>query len=401
MSIMDKIHRIKNIGNDRLLYTKQWEQAKKYIIEVAKEKGLKTREDPLGNVFCRLEGYDDTKTIAVMSHFDSVMNGGAYDGIVGVFGGIEALSMLQEKYGRPDISLEVICIADEEGARFRTTFLGSRALLGELRYENILKLVDEDGIKFTEAIKSCSYECISQDKLNQCIRNDIISCLELHIEQGKYLHETGVPIGIVTKIPGQMKVKMTIYGEASHAGTTPMFERKDALCCAAKIISFVEHIGIKYNGITTTGYSRNATNITNVIPSKVELIHDIRNHDQDTFKQMFDDLYIYAQQQEERRGVKIHFDKLIKIEPAMMSKRINETIKNAATRFGYRNMELKSFAGHDIQVFASAGIQTGLIFIPSKDGISHAPEEYTEEKEIVNGVRVLTKTLKNMAYKFY
>lgn len=398
--MIDYIKKIKEIGNNRLLYTREWAQTRDFIISTAKEIGLTVKQDALGNIFCRLEGYDDSKTVAVMSHFDSVNDGGAYDGIVGIFGGLEALGVLKKEYGVPDISMEVICVADEEGARFKTTFIGSRGLVGLLNYETIEQLTDDEGISFQEARKAAGYDKLSDKNLEACKREDIISCIELHIEQGKYLSDKHIAIGIVNKIPGQMKVKMIIHGEKSHAGTTPMFERKDALCSAANIISFVEQLGIKYNGVTTTGYSINATNITNVIPSRVELIHDIRNHNMTLFNHMLEDLDMCAHKQEEKRGVMVEFDKLVKIEPALMSSSINHIIKNVSDKLNYKSIEMKSFAGHDIQVFASAGIASGLIFIPSVDGISHAPDEYTLEEDLVKGVKVLVQVLRKQAYIF-
>ncbi len=399
MKILERIDIIRGIGNNRQLYNDEWFKTTELINKWAKEGDLEVYKDILGNVFCRLRGYDDSRTIGIVSHFDSVENGGAYDGIVGILGGIEALTLLKEKMGKPEVSIEVICICEEEGARFKTTFLGSRGLMGKLDYNKIIKLIDKNNISFFEAREAIGLIDFTEEDLALCQRNDIISCIELHVEQSRFLDETKVPIGIGTHIPGQMKIKMTMIGEANHAGTTTMFERKDALCCAAKIISFVEHLGIKYGGITTTGYSINAQNATNVIPSRVELIHDMRHHDPEIFNQMLDDLYMYAEKEEEKRGVKIYFEKLIKVEPAKMNDYINDLIRKSSKQLGLRYMDLKSGAGHDIQIFSNNAVQTGIIFIPSMDGISHRPEEYTEDSDIINGVKVLINVVKSLAYQ--
>lgn len=400
MKILQRIEEIKNIGNNRQLYNEQWVETKKVLEKYAIEDGLKVSEDMIGTLFCRLEGNDRSKTISIISHFDSVENGGAYDGIVGILAGIETLGMLKKKFGIPEVSLEVICIAEEEGARFKTTFLGSRALFGELQFEKLKQLKDEQNIGFFEAREAIGLTPLTQKELDRCQRKDIITAIELHVEQSRYLEKTQIPIGICTHIPGQMKIRMMIVGEANHAGTTPMFERKDALCCAAKIISFVEHLGIKYEGVTTTGYTINAKNATNIVPSKVELIHDMRHHDPKVFNQMLEDLINYAKREEERRGVHIEFEKLVKIEPVEMSTEINEQIKKAARQIGLRQMEFKSGAGHDVQIMSSHGIPAGLIFIPSVEGISHRPEEYTKEEDIVKGFHVLAMTIKNLSYGF-
>ncbi|RDU24088.1 M20 family metallo-hydrolase [Anaerosacchariphilus polymeriproducens] len=398
MKILKRIQEIKNIGNNRQLYNEQWVETKKALERYAIEDGLKVSEDIIGNLFCRLEGYNRSKTISIISHFDSVENGGAYDGIVGILAGIEALGMLKKKFGTPEVSLEVICIAEEEGARFKTTFLGCRALFGDLKYENLKRLKDKQNISFFKAREVIGLKPFSQKELDRCQRNDIITAIELHVEQSRYLEKTQIPIGICTHIPGQMKIRMVIVGEANHAGTTPMFERKDALCCAAKIISFVEHLGIKYEGVTTTGYTINAKNATNIIPSKVELIHDMRHHDPEVFNQMLEDLTNYAKREEEKRGVHIEFEKLVKIEPVELSTEINEQIKKVTRQIGLRQMEFKSGAGHDVQIMSSHDIPSGLIFIPSVEGISHRMEEYTKNEDIVNGLNVLALTIKNLSY---
>lgn len=398
MKILERINQIKIIGNNRRIYSDEWLNTHKLLIKWAKEYNLDVKVDVIGNIFCRLVGYDDSRTIGIISHYDSVENGGAYDGIVGVLGGLETLSLLGEKYGKPEISIELICIAEEEGARFKTTFLGSRTLIGALKYQNLEALKDEDGVSFFEARRVAGLDTFTENQLMNCQRNDIISCLELHIEQSKNLDELHIPIGVCKHIPGQMKIKMTMIGEANHAGTTTMFERKDALCCAAKIISFVEHLGIKYGGITTTGYSINVQNATNVIPSHVELIHDMRHHSAETFNQMLMDLQLYAKQEEERRGVKIEFEKLVKIEPSKMSEHLNETIHRSIKQQGLKYIDLNSEAGYDVQIMESVGIPSGLIFIPSRDGISHRPEEFTEDVDIIRGVNVLTHTIKSLAY---
>lgn len=398
MKILQRIEEIKKIGNNRQLYNEQWVETKKALEKYAIEDGLTVSEDMIGNLFCRLEGYNSSKTISIISHFDSVENGGAYDGIVGVLAGIETLGMLKKKFKTPEVSLEVICIAEEEGARFKTTFLGCRALVGDLTYDKLEQLKDEENISFFEAREAIGLKPFSQKELDRYQRKDIITAIELHVEQSRYLEKTQIPIGICTHIPGQMKIRMVIVGEANHAGTTPMFERKDALCCAAKIISFVEHLGIKYEGVTTTGYTINAKNATNIIPSKVELIHDMRHHDPEVFNQMLEDLMNYSKREEEKRGVHIEFEKLVIVEPVEMNIEINDQIKKATRQMGLKQMEFKSGAGHDVQIMSSHGIPSGLIFIPSVEGISHRPEEYTKEEDIVNGLNVLAMTIKNLSY---
>lgn len=398
MKIIERIDAIKKIGTNRQLYNEQWRKTKNLLMDYGKEAGLKVYEDILGNVFCRLEGYDDSRTIAIISHYDSVENGGAYDGIVGVLAGLEVVSLLQEKGEKPDISIEVICIAEEEGARFKTTFLGSRLLTGELNYEKVIHLQDERGMNFFDARQEVNLPPFDEEALVKAQRKDIIYALELHIEQSRYLDEVHIPIGICNRIPGQMKINMTIIGEANHAGTTSMFERKDALCCAAKIISFVEYLGIKHEGVTTTGYSMNDKNRTNVIPSRVELIHDMRHQDPDVFEQMLVELTDYARKEEEKRGVQITFEKLVKIPPALMSETVMEQITYGSKKLGLESMTLKSGAGHDVQVLANAGIACGLIFIPSVGGISHREEEYSREEDIIKGVKTLWMTVKTLAY---
>lgn len=402
MDTLTMINHIRSIGNNRLLFNDQWQRTRNYLKGIGRDLGLTVQEDVLGNLTFRLEGFDNQRSIGVISHYDSVTDGGAFDGIFGIAAGLESLKNLKDKYGKPDMNLEVLAVCDEEGARFKTTFLGSRALVGQLNYTAIQALKDDNGITFEEARAEAGYKPLTKEDLKACvIKNQMQKCFEVHIEQGKLLDDTKNDIGVVSHIPGQMKVKVTIIGEANHAGTTSMFERKDALCCGAKIVSFVEHLGIKYGGITTTGYSVNALNMTNIIPSRVTLINDIRHHDPVKFKRMLEDLKAYTNSEEERRGVAIHFEKMVIIEPVQLNKGLQTELANVATRLNLKHMNLKSNGGHDIQILSAAGIQSGLLFVPSIKGISHRQDEFTEDYHIQQGVKVLTHTLKRSAYMMH
>lgn len=398
LSIMEKIEALKAIGCNRGIYTQEWYKSYCIIQEWATEIGLETKTDCLGNIFCRLKGLDNSKTVALISHFDTVKNGGAYDGVVGIVGGLEVLRQLKEENIMPDISIELIAICDEEGSRFKTTFLGSRGIVGGLQIDELENAVDEENISFLQSRMNSGFNSITTKDLLECKRKDIIKSLELHVEQSSFLYNTAIPIGIATSIPGQIKIKMTVIGVANHAGTTNMIERKDALCGAAKIISFVEELGIKYNGITTVGYSMNLRNATNVIPSRVELIADLRHHDLKTFNRMIDDLQDYTLVLEDKRGIEIQFEKLVKIDPVETDLEISNIIKRNAKKLDYKFLEIKSGAGHDTQIFANNSIKTGLIFIPSEKGLSHCPEEFTKDEYIEYGVKLLYYVTKKLAY---
>ena len=265
------------LGVTRLTYSEEDLQARNYIKEKMIEYDLKVTEDGFGNIFGKLEGTSsDLPSVIVGSHFDSVPNGGAYDGTAGVVVGLEVAALFKENNLKPAYPLEIIALVEEEGSRFGGGLMGSRGMMGLLSEKDYKTLSDQDGVLAEEAMLK-----IGLNPARRKVRDaeTIRAFLELHIEQGPILEEKGIQIGIVEAIVGLTQMEVTVQGQAGHAGTTPMNRRADALVSAAQIIGDLPEIAatIGEGTVITTGQLNVFPNGANVIPDKVVFTIDIRS----------------------------------------------------------------------------------------------------------------------------
>jgi N-carbamoyl-L-amino-acid hydrolase len=266
-------------GVTRLAYSEDILKARDFVIGKMKEIGMQISIDPIGNLRGRLAGSENLPPVVVGSHLDSVPEGGAYDGTIGVMVGLEAIRSIYEEGDKHKRPLELIIFPCEESSRFGMATVGSKAMAGKIRLEDIKSLKDDDGISIYQAAKNCGFDPdnIHKSKLN---KGDIFSYLELHIEQGPVLYEKNIPIGIVTGIAAPIRYKLSIFGRADHSGATPMYMRKDALTCAAEIILEIENIALNKAGkstVATVGLVTAKPGVLNVIPGEVNMGIGIRD----------------------------------------------------------------------------------------------------------------------------
>lgn len=264
-------------GTTRLTYSKEDLLTRNYIKNKMIEYGLTVQEDGFGNIFGKLEGtLKDAPSVLLGSHFDSVPNGGAYDGPAGVIVALEVAALFAKNQLTPKYPLEVVALIEEEGARIGGGLMGSRGIVGKLSEESFKNLRDEDGITTIEAMSKIGLDPSLPKRRNP---NSIKAFLELHIEQGPILEEKNIPIGVVEAIVGLTQLEVTIEGKAGHAGTTPMDRRTDALVAAAQIISQLPSFAIEEGEgtVITTGRLHVLPNGANVIPNKVVFSVDIRS----------------------------------------------------------------------------------------------------------------------------
>lgn len=385
-------------GISRLLYTDEWIKAQKELLKLLEEKGFKAYHDEIGNTFGRLEGtkYSD-ETILTGSHIDTVVNGGKYDGQLGIIGGIIAMEYLRNTYGQPLRNIEVVAIAEEEGSRFPYTFWGSRNIIGTVKKEEVEGLKDINGIEFVEAMGSSGFNF--KDENNEG-RKDLRAFIELHVEQGGVLEIEGKSIGIVEHIVGQRRFTIEVMGEANHAGTTPMKYRRDSLYAASKIIEEVLDKAIKYGEplVATVGSVNVVPNTVNVVPSKTTFSLDIRHVCEEVLVSFTKDIEEIIKRVSENMGLKISTKMYMSCEPSVMDSELVQIIKEQCEKKGLNYKLMHSGAGHDSQIFAKK-IPTALIFVPSKNGISHNPDEFTDLKYLVEGIKALIETLYYLAYK--
>ncbi|MBA3952827.1 MAG: Zn-dependent hydrolase, partial [Rubrobacter sp.] len=276
LSELAEIGRQEEGGVARLSFTEEERAAKDLVASYMEEAGLAVREDAAGNLFGRREGRDpEAPAVLVGSHVDSVLNGGDFDGPLGVLGGIEVLQTMDEEgveMGRP---VEVVAFTDEEGARFSLGMIGSRALTGTLLQED-LRHEDRNGVSIEQAMRNAG---LDPGKVGEAARpaDSLAAYLELHIEQGKVLEGEDLPVGVVTGIAGPVWLRLSFAGEAGHAGTTPMGARRDALAAAAEVVGAIEEEASDTGStVGTVGQIEAGPGGINIIAGRVDLSLDLR-----------------------------------------------------------------------------------------------------------------------------
>jgi len=376
-------------GVSRVGYSDADLAGRRYITELMRQAGLEVRVDTAGNVIGRREGTgEDLPPIMIGSHIDSVPGGGNYDGDVGVIGAIEVAQLIRERGIATRHPIEVVSFTDEEGG-----LVGSRAMAGKLT-EAAMDVVSNSGITVRDGIRRVGGD---PDRLDLAARKpgDIKAFVELHIEQGAILDEEDIDIGVVQGIVGIRQWDTTAEGFANHAGTTPMNRRWDALVTAAELTLAINRIATELPGrqVATVGRIQAFPGAPNVIPGEVVMSLEIRDLDADRIQQVFDLISAEAGRIGERRSTPIRFrERDVASPPAPTDEQMRRIIAAAADDLGMSFKLMPSGAGHDAQDMATIA-PTGMIFVPSRDGISHSPKEYTAPGDMANGATVLFNTV--------
>ena len=376
-------------GSDRVAYSSHDVKARAYVMDLMKEAGMEVSIDFAGNIIGRRIGKNpDMKPISFGSHIDEVPNGGDYDGPVGSMSAIEVVKTLAENRLYTDHPLEVIIFANEEGG-----VIGSRALVGSLS-ETALQVVSNAGITHADGIRKLGG---NPNRIPEVKRNpgDIAAFLELHIEQGGNLDREKIDIGVVEGIVAIEWWEFTLKGKANHAGTTPMNMRKDPMLPTAKFILAVNEIVNSYEGrqVGTVGKIQAFPGAGNVIPGEVKVNVELRDLSSEKIWKIYADLEKRAQELAKEYQTEVGINHIeVASHPAMADERIKEIIRDEAGKLGLSTLSLPSGAGHDAQEMSRLA-PMGMIFIPSKDGISHAPEEFSSKEDIANGANVLLGTI--------
>jgi len=369
-----------------------------YAVERMKEAGLNVSIDILGNIFARKEGSKTNKGVVMAgSHLDSVINGGMFDGALGVFSAIEAVRRMNDEDFENERPLEVVVFTGEEGSAFSPTLLASSVLAGKISVDDALNRKNAAGQTFGEVLQNIGYKGSFERSLD-----DVEYFVEMHVEQGPILDREGISIGVVESIVGITWIMLTILGQENHAGTTPMGMRKDALVAASDIVSLVnkqaremvERLGSATVG--TVGKLNVFPNGTNIVPGRVEMGIDIRDVVLENMVSLKGEISEGIKGIEKRHGVEIHIELPETHLPAKLSGEVINVIDSSARQTGITPRRMNSGAGHDAQNMSEM-MKTGMIFVPSVDGISHAPAEWTNWEDIEKGVQVLTQTLKNLS----
>ncbi len=385
-------------GVARLSFTPEERAAKDLVASYMREAGLAVREDAVGNLFGRREGRGpDAPVVLVGSHVDSVRNGGDFDGPLGVLGGIEVIHTMDEGGVETERPVEVVAFTDEEGARFSLGMIGSRALTGELSQED-LSHEDQNGVSIAEAMQEAG---LDPARIGEAVRSSdsLAAYLELHIEQGKVLEGEGLPVGVVTGIAGPVWLRLSLSGEAGHAGTTPMGARRDALAAAAEVVRIVEEeASATGSTVGTVGQIEARPGGINIIPGRVDLSLDLRDIDEAVRDRAEGRIRERAEEVCGRRGIDLSFEELQRLPPAPCSEEIRASIAAACEGEGIRPFSLPSGAGHDGMHVAEL-CPMGMIFVRSRDGISHNPKEWSSREDCEAGCKVLYSTVLDLAIR--
>lgn len=375
-------------GVSRVAYSDADIGGRRYLIGLMREAELQVRIDTAGNVIGYRDGSNlELKPILIGSHADSVPKGGNYDGSLGTIAAIEAVQVLQENNFQTRHPLEVIIFSNEEGA-----LVGSKFFAGLLD-EKALSRPSHSGYNIGEGIKRIGGD---PTRLKEAVNKPgaYSAFLELHIEQGAILQDQNIDIGVVEGIVGSGVWEVVVEGMANHAGTTPMDKRRDALVGAAELILAVNRL-VRSAGhqVGTIGRISAEPGASNVVPGRVVMSLEIRDLNEVRIKTSFDRIKREAQQIAEKNDVKISFyGNPLRVNATHTDKHIRNIIKASADKLGLSSIFMPSGAGHDAQSIAVIA-PIGMIFVPSVDGISHSPKEFTTAGDMANGANVLLHSL--------
>lgn len=375
-------------GVTRLAYSAPDLAARAYVIGLMREAGLTVAVDDAGNILGRRSGSDPgAKPIVFGSHVDSVPEGGSYDGNVGVLGAIEVARALAEQGLTTRHPLEVAVWQNEEGGMWGSHLVTAAITPAELA------TVAKSGKTIGEGIGIVGGNA-AQLARSRRAKGSVHGYLELHIEQGGNLDRKKLDIGVVEGIVGLWEWNVTIDGFANHAGTTPMDMRRDAMLAAARFTDAVNRIVTAEPGrqVGTVGQLQAYPGAPNVVPGRVRCTLELRDLDDAKIQRLYQAIVAESRKIGERNGTTFSFSEIVGHESAKADPRIRALIDESAKGLGFTTLSLPSGAGHDAQNMARIG-PMGMIFIPSKDGISHAPTEYSSPQDITNGADVLLQAL--------
>ncbi|MFH5821006.1 Zn-dependent hydrolase [Georgenia sp. AZ-5] len=382
-------------GVTRLAYSTLERQAHAYFRAAMEELGLSVRTDAAGNTIAEAAGTDPgARALGTGSHLDSVPSGGRFDGIAGVAAAMEVARLLSTTGLRTCHPVRIVVFASEEGARFGQACNGSRIVAGLTDTADLERLTDADGITMAAAMRSVGLHPhdIGDARWHH---DDWAAFIELHIEQGSVLESLGVPVGVVDVISGSTRLAIDLHGRASHSGGTPMHQRADALAAASELVLLAERLArrTRHHGTrATVGRLEVSPGSLTTIPGKVRFTLDVRDVDADRQHQTVSEFLSRATELCQRRTIRLTSQLLADTPPVVLPERVKHHLVRASEARGVAYRVMPSGASHDAQM-VNRVVPTGMVFVPSRDGISHAPEEWTNAEDIATGAGVLLEAL--------
>lgn len=381
-------------GLTRFSFTEEDRKAREYIKAKMEEAGLKVYEDAAGTVVGRREGSDkNLPVVMVGSHFDSVKNGGNFDGSAGVIAGLEIARVMHENNIKTRHPIEFIAMIEEEGGRFGGGLFASRAMVGKVTKHELETFKDEEGVSIGEAMRKFGFD---PEKIEDAKRDPkkLKAFFELHIEQGPVLESEQKDVGIVDTIVGIDQYEVEVVGRPDHAGTTPMNMRADALVLSSSVIYDINKFAreAEEGTVATVGNIKVYPGAANIVPGKVVFTIDIRSKKDSVIKNIGSRIKKALKERCEKQGLSYKMEQKISVPPVELPEEIINTFKDKADKIGVSFKQMMSGAGHDAMVMAGI-TDVGLIFVPSKDGRSHCPEEWTDYNQLQKGVELMLEAV--------
>ncbi|HZH93862.1 MAG TPA: Zn-dependent hydrolase [Tissierellaceae bacterium] len=381
-------------GLTRFSLTREDRMAREYLKDQLCKLDVKIYEDNAGTLFARREGTDpQAPAIMIGSHFDSVKNGGNFDGPAGVVMALEIFRALEENNIKTRYPLEFVAMIEEEGGRFGSGVFGSRAMAGLVDYDQLERNRDRDGISMAQALRDFGFE---PEKVAEAKRNkeDVKAFIELHIEQGPILEKEGKDLGIVDFIVGINEFRVQVDGRPDHAGTTPMDMRADALGVASKVVAEIDSYPVPENNgtVATVGVLEIKPGAANIVPAQVVFTVDIRSKDEGSIANVKKKIMARLEALTEGTDVTYTVTEMLDVKPVKMNEEMVRLFKESAEEKGFTYRNMLSGAGHDAMVMAAV-TEVGLVFVPSRDGRSHCKEEWTDYDQLQKGIELIYDTI--------
>ena len=370
-------------------------EAREYLIGRFKEEGLEVSIDTVGNIIAKRKGkMTGLPSISMGSHIDTVYEGGKYDGTIGVAGALEIIQYFNDNDIQTNHSLEIIVFSAEESSRFGASTLGSGFMTGSIKDTDVKQLKDRNGYTLNDIFLENGMDLGDYHKsLRQS--DELKAFIELHIEQGPVLEEENLEIGIVEAIAAPIRLKVTFKGEASHSGTTPIRYRKDALVAASELVLYVEEVAkeeAEYGSVATVGVMDVKPGGMNIVPGTVDMDIDIRSVSDSSKARIYDAIKKKIGSISRQRFLDYDIEILTDKESVHLSAGLTKRIQDICEQKNILYKFMNSGAGHDAMNMATLW-PTALIFVPSRKGVSHNPEEFTEIEDIYNGLTVMKELI--------
>lgn len=381
-------------GCTRTLFSSAYNESRSWVADRMRDAGLQVRRDAAGNLIGMLQGEDPTAPALMLgSHTDTVRSGGNFDGVLGVLGAIEMVRLLREGGHKPCHTILVVDFLGEEANDHGLTCLGSRCMTGELTAAD-LDRPDAEGVTLGDQCAKAGLNPSAMINQGWLRRHDVSAYLELHIEQGPVLEQRGVDVGVVTAIAGIERLIARFLGQADHAGTMPMRDRRDALAAAAETVLAVRQLGCDAQGagVATTSRVTALPGSPNVVPGSARLEAEMRSTDPVWLDTARAGLAQEVAAKAGALGVKVELDWVHDNQAQQLDDSLQSVIIGAAESRGLSWAPIPSGATHDA-VHVARRIPAAMIFVPSVDGRSHCPEEMTRLSDVTNGIDVLAHTV--------